>query len=518
MKKKANSLKIMRVTLALLFFIPFLFMFVDFATGKAKFVAKLAHFQVMPALIGGMFGILAILLLLSFIFGRVYCSTLCPFGVLQDILERISTFWMNKKKRVNRYGYSKPKNKLRYILLAAAVVAFLVGSSHLLLLLDPYSNFGRITANLFTPAYTGVNNLLQMALLHFNNYTLHYSSIYIVWASFTFALVTLLAIAASVFLSGRLFCNTLCPAGALLSLVSRYSIFKINVDKTLCNNCGLCEKNCKAQCIDSKSKTIDASRCVGCFNCLSSCAKGGVKYQLTNPIAGMKKDKKATTQEETGKSRREFIATSATIAGSLPLLGVKANNTEENIPDRSIPILPPGSKSLDHFNKHCTACHLCIARCPTHVLKPAALQYGLGFMLKPHASYEHGFCNPNCSACTEVCPNHAILPITMEEKKLVQMGIAEFIIERCIVYTEGTDCGACSEHCPSQAVHMVPYEGTLTIPKLTPELCIGCGGCEYICPVQPIRAINVIASKVQGTAIPPHIEEKVETQVDDFGF
>ena len=518
MKKKANTLKIMRVILALLFFIPFLFMFLDFASGKAKFVAKLAHFQIIPALVGGMIGIIVILLLLSFIFGRVYCSTLCPFGVLQDILERASTFWMKKKKRLNRYGYSKPKNKLRYILLAVAIIAFFAGSSHLLLLLDPYSNFGRIAANLFVPAYTGINNLLQAALLHFDSYALHYRAIYIVWASFAIALVTLLAIGVAAFFSGRIFCNTLCPAGALLSLVSRYSIFKVTVDKTLCNNCGLCEKDCKAQCIDSKSKTVDASRCVGCFNCLSSCTKGGVKYQLTNPFADLKKRKKMTTEEKSDKSRREFIATSATIAGSLPLLGVKANTPEPNMPDRSIPILPPGARSLKHFSEHCTACHLCVARCPSRILKPATLQYGLGFMLKPHVSYEHGFCNYGCSTCIVVCPNGAIDNITHEEKKLVQMGVAEFVIDRCIVYTEDTDCGACSEHCPSQAVHMEPYKGSLTIPELTPDLCIGCGGCEYICPVRPIRAINVIASKVQGTAKPPHVEEKVETQVDDFGF
>ena len=504
----------MRVILALLFFMPFVFIFVDF-TSSSNYLAIMAHFQVIPALIGGMFGILAILFLLSFLFGRVYCSTLCPFGVLQDVLERITTLGMKKKKRLNRYGYKKPMNKLRYILLAITLIVFFAGSADLLLKLDPYSNFGRIAANLFSPIYTGINNLVQMALLHFDNYALYYRSIYIVWASFAFSMFVLLTIAVAVFMSGRIFCNTLCPAGALLSLVSKYSLFKIKIDKATCNNCGLCEKECKAQCIDSKNKEVDASRCVGCFNCLSACTKGGVKYQRVNPFGTTKKQQ--AEKEDTSKSRREFIATSATIAGSLPLMSIKADNIEATVPDRSIPLLPPGAKSLAHFNKTCTACHLCVAKCPTHVLKPAALQYGFGFMLKPHVDYTHGFCNYGCALCSRVCPNGAI-NVTHEEKKLTQIGIAEFIIERCIVYTEGTDCGACSEHCPTQAVHMVPYEGTLTIPKLTEELCIGCGGCEYICPVRPIRAINVIASKVQGTATPPEIEEKVEIEVNDFGF
>ena len=522
MKKKINSLKIMRVILALLFFAPFLFIFVDF-TGKSNILARLAHLQIIPAIVGGMLGVLAMLLILTFIFGRIYCSVLCPLGVLQDILERVTTFWMKKKNRTKRYGYAKPWNKLRYLLLAAGLITFVAGSSYLLLLLDPYSNFGRIASNLFHPAYVEMNNVLQSILLKFDNYSLYYQSIYPILFSLFTALFIFIGIGIAVFLSGRIICNTLCPAGALLSIVSRYSLFKITMNKEQCNTCGLCEKNCKAQCIDSQNGTIDASRCVDCYNCISSCTKNGLRYRFVSPFT----KKSVPVEGKPGKSRREFIATSATIATTLPLLNMKTARAGRYrrryrkgmiTIDRSIPILPPGAKSLKHFNHHCTACHLCVVKCPNHVIKPAAFEYGPGFLLKPHVSYEDGFCNYDCTVCTEICPTHAIMPITKEEKKLVQMGIADFVQELCVVYTDQTDCGACSEHCPTQAVHMIPYKGMLTIPELTPEICIGCGGCEYICPVRPIRAINVIASETQKTAKAPKVEESKEIKIDSFGF
>lgn len=508
----------MRVFLALFVFAAITFLFIDF-TGKSDHFSWLAHMQLIPAILAGMGGIVIVLLLLTFLFGRIYCSVICPFGILQDILERITTFRMKKKKRKTRYRYAKPQNKLRYILLAAIVILFFVGTTLPLLLLDPYSNFGRIATNIFAPVYVGLNNLAELILLKFNNYSLYHQRVYAVLSSVLFSAAVFIAIGIAAHMRGRIFCNTLCPTGAILSLISRYSIFRLSFDKEACNQCGLCEKGCKAQCIDSKEKSIDASRCVDCFNCISACSKGGMQYRLVNPFSKKesvgKEEKKAP---EKANSRRAFIATSATIAGTLPLLSVKGADKEKELVDHSKPILPPGAISRKHFDKNCTACHLCVAKCPNHVIKPATFQFGAGYLLKPHITYEHGFCNYECTICSEVCPNHAIEPLTKEEKKLVQVGIAEFIKELCIVYTEGTDCGACSEHCPTQAVHMVPYEGTLTIPKMEQELCIGCGGCEYICPARPVRAINVIAKEVQGTAKVPVVEEHKEIEVEDFGF
>jgi len=138
-------------------------------------------------------------------------------------------------------------------------------------------------------------------------------------------------------------------------------------------------------------------------------------------------------------------------------------------------------------------------------------------MMQPVLSFEKGFCNYDCTICGDVCPNRAILPLTRDEKHLTQIGRVVFLKEICVVYTHKRSCGACSEHCPTQAVAMVPYMNGLTIPKIDPDLCIGCGGCEYICPIRPYRAIYVEGIPVHKKRREFH-DEPVDVRVDGFGF
>ena len=290
------------------------------------------------------------------------------------------------------------------------------------------------------------------------------------------------------------------------------------------------------------------SSCVTCFNCTSACNRDSLKYRFApsewknksrnTEESSHTKSRTANTEtlptnqttmtEKTGNAspddkvfsntRRSFITTSAAIAGSVPLMSLAGNNSHEKYKESPDPVTPPGSLSIERFKDLCTECHLCVVQCPTHILHPAGLKYGLGYMLKPYMSYENSYCNYSCTVCSDVCPTDAIKPITVEEKKITQVGIANFYKEICVVYTDENDCGACSEHCPSQAVHMVPYKGTLTIPQVEAELCVGCGGCESICPVRPVRAIVVISNPVHQTAQLPEDEEVKEFDVDDFGF
>lgn len=181
-------------------------------------------------------------------------------------------------------------------------------------------------------------------------------------------------------------------------------------------------------------------------------------------------------------------------------------------------ITPPGSISQEHFQAHCTSCHLCVSKCPSHVLKPAFMEYGLGGMMQPTVFFEKGFCNFDCTVCGDVCPNGAILPLTKEQKHLTQMGKVVFIEENCIVYRDGTSCGACSEHCPTQALSMIPFKDGLTIPHIDTEICVGCGGCEYVCPARPFRAVYIEGNAVQQEAKPFTDNHQEEIQVDDFGF
>jgi ferredoxin len=139
-------------------------------------------------------------------------------------------------------------------------------------------------------------------------------------------------------------------------------------------------------------------------------------------------------------------------------------------------------------------------------------------MMQPHMNYAVEYCNYDCIICGEVCPTGAILPLTVEDKKLTQTGVVHFIIEKCIVYTDNTSCGSCSEHCPTQAVKMIPYKDELTIPKTQTDICIGCGACEYACPVKPYTAIFIDGNFFHQVAKAPKIEEmEVKTQ-EEFPF
>jgi len=524
-KNSINFLKILRVIFAIIIFTPILLLFVDFAGFLPTTTARILDWQIMPALLGAEITILIVLFLLTLFLGRIYCSVICPAGVLQDIFNRISCIGKKKKNGKMRFKYHKPANLLRYIILGVTTILAFFGITELCLLLDPYSNFGRIAANIFHPAVIWLNNILAGILSSMDNYSLYNISFKVSTPALTAAITAFVVFAVMVYFRGRLFCNTICPVGALLSIVSRFSIFRIAIDNSACNKCKSCERTCKSEAIDAANMNVDASRCVTCFNCTSVCNKNAIKYRFA-PFA-LKRSNNVDISQATppaqeasndniSESRRSFIATGATIAGTVPLLAVAQNNAEGG--SKKLPVTPPGSVSIERFKDLCTGCHLCVVQCPTHLLKPAGLQYGFDYMLKPYMSFASKYCNYTCIKCSEVCPSDAIKPISVEKKKVTQIGIAEFYIDLCIVKTEGTDCGACSEHCPTQAVHMIPYNGTLTIPKVESDLCVGCGGCESICPVRPERAIVIISNPVHLTVEKPKEEEVKKVDIDDFGF
>ncbi len=526
MKKQTNYMKGLRVLLAILFFIPILIYFLDFTGKLPNSLHTLLHFQIVPAILSGAVAIIVFQLILVLLFGRIYCSVICPAGVFQDIINRLFSLGKKKKKGSRRFFYRKPLNMFRYLLLVITILLALFSITELILWLDPYSNFGRIATNLFRPVIIWGNNILADWLMSFDNYSLYHVTIKTVAVSGLIAgIIALLTFTFMVIFRGRLFCNTLCPVGALLSIFSRYSFFRISFDGSVCNSCGNCERTCKAEAIDSKGMIVDTSRCVTCFNCTSSCIKGALQYRF-KPFYKKGESIEVVSpvmqEQSVVKSRRSFLTIGATIAVSLPVVYSIAKNAQDNgtlsTSEDWGPVTPPGSVNLERFKDKCTGCHICVVKCPSQVLKPAGLEYGFSYMLRPYVSYRSNYCNYECTICADVCPVHAIKPLTVEEKKITQVGVATFVIDRCIVYTEGTDCGACSEHCPTQAVHMVPYEGTLTIPKVEPELCIGCGGCESICPVNPYRAILIKPNKVHKHAELPPEEEVQEFKIDGFGF
>ena len=523
---KQSILKKIRLIIALLIFLITLFIFIDFrGIFPPHFLMSIASIQFVPSLIeaiktGAIFGgAFIVILVLTALFGRVYCSAICPLGILQDIIARIKKRF---KKKKFRYKSSRPYNILRYSILSITIISLIAGGMFLTNMLDPYSNFGRISSDLLRPIYISFNNLLAGIFEKMNIYTFYKMDIYVNWLAIIYPLLILGLLIVLVLKHGRLFCNTICPVGSLLGLLSKISLFKIKFDTHNCTSCNKCSLVCKSECINVKEQKVDFSRCVACYNCVDTCPESAIKYQLN--IRRKISDVNSPNDENNG--RRDFI--NKTVTSTLVLLGISkfikattpiSNTGVKLVPnDKKYAICPPGSISIDRFNDICTACHLCVSACPSNVIHPSVLEYGLKGFLQPRLDYEISYCNYECTACSEVCPTGAIQPITKEEKVILQIGKVNFIKQNCVVYTEETSCGACAEHCPTQAVFMVPYKEGLTIPNTNTNICVGCGACEHICPVRPHRAIFVDGNPIHLKAKKPEIEEVDYEELEEFPF
>ncbi len=523
---KRAWLKKTRVALAIAFFLYMLIVFLDF-TGLIgeKFDHRLTFFQFTPSLIEFIHILSAtalgflIVLILTLLFGRIYCSMICPAGIFQDIV----IFIKRRIRKKERFRYLKARNAIRLSILGLVLLSLLAGSMMLVNLLDPYSLFGRILAEVIRPVVVGANNLLASFIRLFNNFTIKPVEIRsFAIGSFLVALFFLVVLVLFPLLRGRQYCNTICPVGTLLGYLSKISLYRISLDRVSCTQCGACMFTCKAGCIDIKRKQVDFSRCIGCFNCLNVCSVNGVHYQ---PF--WKRASAERTPVKTDLSKRNFLLTSAILLGSLvtakgqPGHGRGQGEGRHRNRERgnALPVSPPGSVSHQHFTGACTGCYLCVSACPTQVLQPSLASYGWEGLFQPVMDYRVSFCNYDCVVCSQVCPTAAILPLTIEAKKEVQVGIARFIKHECVVYTRNTACGACSEHCPTKAVNMVPYQHGLTIPEVTPVICVGCGACEYACPTDP-KAIVVDANPVHRKARLPEDatqEEEVDYK-EEFPF
>lgn len=513
----------MRVAVSIIFFILLSALFLDLGNWVSpRFTNYFTYLQFIPSFIKFIHaaGLAAagflFILILTFLFGRVYCSSICPLGTFQDVI----SFLSKKIHRKKYFKILKSSDWLRYSFLTVAVIFFLSGSLFAINLLDPYSNFGRIFTQLFKPVLSYSNNLLSSTLEKFKIYSLYpieFKGINPVIILFPLLFLGLIFILS--YKRGRLFCNTVCPVGTLLGILSRAALLKIDIDKENCISCNLCERVCKAGCIDKKNKVVDFSRCVSCYNCFTVCPSEGIKFK--NAFVRQNE----ILLPEVDYKKREFLTSIAVFTIGASGLTFAQNkiiptklSTVQNI--KHFPVSPPGSISIKHFTETCTACHLCVSACPTQVLQPSFLEYGLLGILQPKMDYAAGFCNFDCVICSQVCPSGAIMPVLLNKKKLTQLGKSKFVKENCIVYTEKTDCGACSEHCPTKAVIMVPYENNLRAPEIKNEYCIGCGACEYACPTKPYKAIYVEGNPVHLTAKKleeKKIEKKANTQ-EDFPF
>lgn len=540
-------LRKIRITLAAICFVAVTLLFLDFTGTLHLWFGWLAKIQFLPAVLALNFVVIVILLVLTLLFGRIYCSVICPLGIFQDCVSNLSS---RRKGKKARFSYSKEIKWLRYGVLVLFVIALVAGLNALVALLAPYSAYGRMVQSLLAPVWQWGNNLLAWIAERQDSYAFVTKDVWLkslptlIVAAVTFVVVVVLA-----WRNGRTYCNTICPVGTTLSFFSRFAMFRPVIDKSKCKSCHACERKCKAACIDVDNHKIDYSRCVDCFDCIDSCRLGALKYRFAwgrgvgsgstgaktpqNAPVGSKMTSDESkngqnrssevpasvaepvvrqgspTAEATDKGRRAFLVGGAAVIGGSLLSSIPMRAEEEEIkdkkrdggfaevlpkkaPNRKTPITPFGSESVEKFYKHCTACQLCVTVCPNNVLRPSSR---LEHLMQPEMSFEKGYCRPECVKCSEVCPAGAILKITPEEKTEWKVGTAGVDYDLCVVNRDGVSCGNCAHHCPVGAIRMVRKnpddEKSPRIPSVNEEKCIGCGACENLCPSRPISAITI---------------------------
>lgn len=481
-------LKRIRQVLAVISIIAVTLLFLDFTGTVHHWLGWMAKIQFLPALLALNFGVIIALILATLIFGRIYCSIICPLGIMQD-----GFGWLGKKSKKNRYNYSPAKSVLRYIMLAIMAIAIIAGIGAVVALLAPYSAYGRIAQGILSPIWQLGNNMLAEMAAKADSYAFYSVDIWLKGGiTLAVAIVTLIVLGVLAWKNGRTYCNTICPVGTVLGFFAKFSYLKPVIDTSKCNSCGLCARNCKAACINSKEHKIDYTRCVACMDCIDKCHKGAISY------AHPKKESVQVAAEQ-DDSRRKFMAVGATMiataavkAAEKTVDGGLAVIVDKKAPKRSTHIMPPGAKGVRNMASHCSACQLCVSVCPNGVLRPSTDAERL---MQPESSYERGYCRPECTKCSEVCPTGAICKITKADKSSIQIGHAVWVKENCVPLTDGYECGNCARHCPTGAITMVPSnpkdENSVKIPVVNEEKCIGCGACENLCPARPFSAIYV---------------------------
>jgi MauM/NapG family ferredoxin protein len=404
-----------------------------------------------------------LLLALTFIFGRSFCGWVCPIGSLLDLVSLLA-FW-RKKKRKNRSNglYVPGRNTLtRYYLLIAGVLGGLI-SLKLIGLLDPLVIFHRVSSGLAANLFALQQPAVQVSL-----------------GVFSLIFLTL------VFLElwqARFWCRNLCPLGALLSLVSRFSLLNRRVSLG-CNHCGECRRICPMNAVPREPHDTIYSDCTFCLECRDACPRQGISFNF-GTLAGMRWQPETSEAKKTklsGKyqpenqsitmSRRQVIGGLA--AG---VVGLSFTPLTILVPQRDV-LRPPGALPEEEFIRTCIICQECVRVCPTGGLHSVFLESGLAGIGTPQLLPRQGACalNPSCpDLCAQVCPVGAILPVKPDQLKL---GVARVDHELCLAWDQGARCLVCVEACLAGAAQV--FQGRVVV---DPQKCTGCGRCECGCPV-----------------------------------
>lgn len=443
---------------------------------------------------------------LTLLFGRVFCNWICPYGTLHQFVGWLFNVGTGKKRiEDNRY---RNIYYLKYMILIVFLIMASMGALQIGLL-DPICLMYRTFATVVAPAAdlgfdkisSGAGALLiETAWLDNMKFRPGVESRVFV-GSFWIGVMIFSLVAANVFIP-RFFCRVMCPLGALLGVLSRFALFRINRDVHKCTDCNLCLTRCEGA-ADPQS-LLRQSECFSCMNCIDDCPEDALSFRMLGLDT-----KQVKLAPDLTRRRLVFGGMAGFLA--FPFLKNHGVNTNANFsPDL---IRPPGSCEEGEFLAKCIKCDQCVNVCPTNVLQPATFEEaGVEGLWTPVMNFNIGHCQLKCTLCSEVCPTGAIRKITVEEKLgkgrfedegPIRLGTAFYDFGRCLPHAMEIPCVVCEEVCPvspkaiqTKDVEIKDVFGNIVVlnkPFIVPDLCIGCGICENECPVRDERAVYVTA-------------------------
>ncbi len=444
-------------------------------------------------------GLALIVIAGTIVFGRAWCGWICPLGTTLELL--------GPRRSRGRPGPSEAWRGVKYMLVVIIAVAALLGNLTLLFF-DPLAIFQRTLTVSVWPALNAAVTAVEAALypipalegpLTALDAWIRPTLIPLAQLYYRDALLFAAMFAGVVcldFIAERFWCRYLCPLGGLLGLLSKVSIFRRRLTQE-CKGCTICTELCPTGTIDpARGYASDPGECTMCMNCLETCPRGLTTFAPAFSLGGW---------NEYDPSRREALLGLGTAIAAVALFRSDALTARE----APYLIRPPGvpaenNPDLVAFTR-CTRCGECLRVCPTGGLQPAVFDAGLEGLGSPILIPRLGYCDYSCNACGQNCPVQAIPPLSLDDKRLQVIGRAYIDENRCIAWSDHLPCIVCQEMCPvpDKAVKLEDAkvwspDGTsvdLRLPHMVRELCIGCGICEYKCPVAGVAAIRVINSR-----------------------
>ena len=485
-------LRKIRILLAVAALCATTLLFIDTTATAAQLWPWMARVQFVPAVLALNLLVVAAIVAITWLVGRVYCSVVCPLGVMQDVVIWLRKRLSTKKKRKKLHRFSAAHQRVRIGVLVGFVALLCLGlvtatASAIALLIEPYSAFGRIATSLLRPLAVWASASTD---------TLPVVPLSVEIITLTVAAATLIVVTVTAWRSGRAYCNTICPVGTVLGLISRHAVVAPHINLDKCVSCGSCGRRCKAHCIDTANHTIDLSRCVACFDCVDACSEGAISF-TTKKIAH------TTNEAPEDASRRAFLVSTAIVTGAVTASAARrvAKLRTKQPAERTTLPMPAGAVSVSNFESRCVACQLCVTACKQGILRPST---SLLSPMRPQMDFTRGYCQPDCTACSKVCPAGAIMPITAEQKRRIQIGVATVDVSTCISSAYGQHCGSCAAHCPASAITMERGANGNAVPTVDASRCLGCGACEYHCPVGTLQSLSATVAAIHVEGRTPH--------------